>query len=155
MTAPIPPPSPTETTPTPPLPPRQYSDSGTSPTTLSHPFPSHLLPLLKISQDSSPNSPCDLCLEAPHPRLALCPFLLRLWKYDMELLELQKAGIVPLTVSPLVTRPLRKVPKPGKKKEKATTTRGKKLMKEAAQRARTHSHSLSLRTRLHRPPSPS
>src|ERR1700746_3828897 len=155
MTAPIPPPSPTETPPIAPLPRRQYSDSGAPPTPPPPPFPSHLLPLLKISQDSSPNSPCDLCLEAPHPRLALCPFLLRLWEYDRELLELQKAGIVPLTVSPLVTRPLRKVPKPGKEKKKATTTQGRKLMKEAAQRARTHSQSLNLRTRLHRPPSPS
>src|ERR1700756_5780605 len=87
--------------------------------------------------------PCPSC-KSPEPHQKdLCPLLLNLYQYDRELLELQKAGIVPLSQKPLLLRPLKKIPTD--RKEVPKETKGSALMKSV--RERSLSQSLLRRSR--------
>src|ERR1700756_3873708 len=75
--------------------------------------------------------PCPTC-KSPEPHQKdHCPLLLSLYQYDRKLLELQKAGIVPLSQKPCLLWPLRKIPTSRKKEPKETSGSGlMKLVKE-------------------------
>src|SRR6201981_2170165 len=103
---------------------------------------------------------CPICLDLAHRPHQLCPYLLKMWELDAELQELQKARIMPLSVRPLISRPLSKVPSMRDKRPTSSDSGRTPLFKktQAALRARQlHRHPLLQRKipRLPTPPPPS